>query len=166
MVYRGRAIPVIWRVLEHGSSSVKFVVYQDLLNKAARRLPSDAKVVFLADRGFVDHQLLHYIRQSLGWHYQVRLKSNSWVWRAGKSWQQLKQFHLGQGQALMLHNVNLHKRHSVDGVHLALARENHQGTLWLIVSSEPTTLQTRREYGLRFDIEESFLDDKSNGFSF
>jgi hypothetical protein len=27
-----------------------------------------------------------------------------------------------------------------------------------------TTLQTFREYSLRFDIEESFLDDKSNGF--
>ena len=49
-------------------------------------------------------------------------------------------------------------------MHLALARENQAGQLWLVVSSEPTTLQTFREYGLRFDIEESFLDDKSNGF--
>lgn len=64
----------------------------------------------------------------------------------------------------MLHNVKLHKHHSVDGVNLALARENQQGTLWLIVSSQPTTLQTLQEYGLRFDIEENFLDDKSNGF--
>jgi hypothetical protein len=64
----------------------------------------------------------------------------------------------------MLHNVTLHKHNTVDALHLALARENQQGTLWLIVSSEPTTLQTLREYGLRFNIEESFLDDKSNGF--
>lgn len=99
VVDRGRAIPVIWRVLEHGSSSVKFLVYQDLLNKADRLLPSDTKVVFLAERGFVDHQLLRHVRQILGWHYRVRLKSNSWVRRTGKSWQQLNQFHLGQGQA-------------------------------------------------------------------
>ena len=45
VVYRGRAIPLIWRVLEHGSSSVKFIVYQDLLDKAARLLPSGGKVV-------------------------------------------------------------------------------------------------------------------------
>jgi hypothetical protein len=83
LVYRGRAIPVIWRVLEHGSSSVKFMVYQDLLHKAARLLPSGVKVVLLADRGFGDHQLLRHVRQTLGWHYRVRLKSNSWVWRAG-----------------------------------------------------------------------------------
>lgn len=50
---------------EHGSSSVKFIVYQDLLDKAARLLPSGVKVVFLADRGFVDHQLLRHIRQHL-----------------------------------------------------------------------------------------------------
>lgn len=49
-------------------------------------------------------------------------------------------------------------------VSLALGRECSGGELWAIVSNEPTTLQTFREYGLRFDIEENFLDDKSNGF--
>jgi hypothetical protein len=32
------------------------------------------------------------------------------------------------------------------------------------VSDEPTSVQTFAEYGRRFDIEENFLDDKSNGF--
>ncbi len=65
---------------------------------------------------------------------------------------------------MMLHRVRLHKENSLSGVHLALAREATNGELWLILSSEPTTLQSLREYGLRFDIEENFLDDKSNGF--
>ena len=164
VVYRGRAVPLIWRVFAHGSSSVKFIVYQDLLDKATRLLPVGVKVVFLADRGFVDHQLLRYLRAQLGWHYRIRVKSNAWVYRGGQGWMQLDQFHLGVGQARMLHHVHLHKRHSVAGVHLALARENQTGQLWQVVSSEPTTLHTLREYALRFDIEESFLDDKSNGF--
>jgi hypothetical protein len=33
-----------------------------------------------------------------------------------------------------------------------------------VVSDEPTEAKTFEEYGLRFDIEENFLDDKSNGF--
>ncbi|NJR52959.1 MAG: transposase [Leptolyngbyaceae cyanobacterium CSU_1_3] len=164
VVYRGRAIPVIWRVLKHGSSSVKFVVYQDLLAKAANRLPADVKIVFLADRGFGDYKLMRYLRSELKWHYRIRVKSNHWVWRRGKGWQQLSGFHLNRGESLMLHSVKLFKRHRVDGVYLALARELEQGTLWLIVSSEPTTLQTLQEYGYRFSIEENFLDDKSNGF--
>jgi hypothetical protein len=164
VVYRGRAIPVIWRVIEHGSSSVKFLVYQDLLDQAARLLPQGVKVVFLADRGFGCHQLMGYLRDTLHWQYRIRLKANHWYCRKGKDWQQFGHLPLQPGQALMVHNVKLHKRHSVAGVHLALARENLTGGLWLIVSSEPTTLRTLQEYGLRFDIEESFLDDKSGGF--
>ena len=33
-----------------------------------------------------------------------------------------------------------------------------------MLSDEPTDGKTFEEYGLRFDIEENFLDDKSNGF--
>jgi hypothetical protein len=49
-------------------------------------------------------------------------------------------------------------------VHVALGiyRENQER--WLVVSDQPTSAQTFIEYGWRFDIEEGFLDDKSNGF--
>ncbi|MEM9121557.1 MAG: transposase, partial [Cyanobacteria bacterium P01_F01_bin.56] len=33
------------------------------------------------------------------------------------------------------------------------------------MSDEKTRLQTFQEYGLRFDIEEAFLDDQSNGWN-
>jgi len=33
-----------------------------------------------------------------------------------------------------------------------------------VISDEPTDVQSVEEYGLRFDIEENFLDDKSKGF--
>jgi hypothetical protein len=33
---------------------------------------------------------------------------------------------------------------------------------WLVSSDERTDLKTFAEYGRRFDIEENFLDDKSN----
>jgi hypothetical protein len=35
---------------------------------------------------------------------------------------------------------------------------------FIVVSDEPTDAQTLDEYGLRFDIEESFLDEKSGGY--
>jgi hypothetical protein len=49
-------------------------------------------------------------------------------------------------------------------VHLALAKPHGTKEDWLIVSDQPTALSTFDEYGLRFDIEENFLDDKSSGF--
>jgi hypothetical protein len=46
----GRAIPVGWRVIKHKSSSVKLETYQDLFNRVAKLLPSQPKIVLLADR--------------------------------------------------------------------------------------------------------------------
>ena len=36
--------------------------------------------------------------------------------------------------------------------------------VWAVVSDEPADIHTFDEYGLRFDQEENFLDDKSAGF--
>jgi len=93
----------------------------------------------------------------------VRLKEDSWFWARGQ-WRQLKQVHLARGEALFLHHVKLFKRKSLSNVHLAMARDPVSGQFWAIVSDRPTTLQTLWDYALRFDIEENFLDDKSNGF--
>lgn len=77
---------------------------------------------------------------------------------------QLKQFHLGLGEVALLLGVKITKTVPYGLVNLALARDPISGELWYIISDEPTTLQTFREYSERFDIEENFLDDKSNGF--
>jgi hypothetical protein len=164
VVYRGRAIPVIWRVLEHGSSSVKLAVYQDLLKKAAGFMPPGKKVVFLADRGFGDHQLMDYVRYTLRWEFRIRLKPKCLFHAPGLGWKQFQNYALKPGEALLFQQIRLFKRHPVENVNVVFAREATSGELWLIVSSEPVSLQTLQEYGLRFDIEENFLDDKSNGF--
>jgi hypothetical protein len=51
-------------------------------------------------------------------------------------------------------------------VYLALAHvQTPNGyEVWAIVSDEPTDLLTVDEFGLRFDIVEGLLDDKSAGF--
>jgi hypothetical protein len=54
LIYRGRAIPLVWLTIKHGSSSVKFSFYKDLLLCAKSVLPEKSNVVFLADRGFID----------------------------------------------------------------------------------------------------------------
>ena len=69
-----------------------------------------------------------------------------------------------KGAAHFYHNIRL-LGVTLGPRHLALAQldEPHQDP-WLVVSDEPTDLTTFDEYGLRFDLEENFLDDKSNGF--
>jgi hypothetical protein len=71
---------------------------------------------------------------------------------------------LALGEVVLLQKVTLTKAHALSGLHLALARDPLSHQVWMVVSDEPTTLQTFREYGKRFQIEEELLDEKSNGF--
>ena len=162
VVYRGRAVPVVWEVMEHGSSSVTHAAYAALLDAVPALLPAGVKVVFLADRGFADTELLAHLRR-LGWHFRIRIKATFTVLRPGQPACKVEEFSLAPGRALFLHNVAI-TTEQFGPVSLALARHSSNGEYWYIVSDEPTTLRTFEEYGRRFDIEENFLDDKSNGF--
>lgn len=165
VVYRGRTLPVIWRVMKHSSASVAFEDYRAMLHQAKGRLPTGVKIVLLADRGFIHTEMMKEITTQMGWHYRIRLKSTTWIWRNGKGWSQLHDFHFKRGEALCLHHVRLHKTQSYGPIHLIVGRNNVNGEFWAIASDEITNLQTFQQYGLRFDIEESFLDDQSNGWN-
>jgi hypothetical protein len=162
IIYRGRAVPLIWHVLEHPSSSVAYAVYQGLLDRAATLLPLHCRVVFLADRGFADTSLMQDLHR-LGWHWRIRIKGNFWIYRRGHPRCKVNRIALAAGQARFWQHVTL-TAERYGPVHLALARLAGSPEYWYVVSDEPTDLATLDEYGLRFDIEENFLDDKSNGF--
>lgn len=163
IIYRGRAVPLIWKTIRHGSSTVAFERYRDLLEKAARLLPSRCNVVFLADRGFADTKLMAYLSEELGWHWRIRIKSSFVVYRRDKRRCKISSIKLKRGQARFWHHVYITEKR-FGAVHLALAKPLGTKEDWLIVSDQPTDLSTFDEYGLRFDIEENFLDDKSSGF--
>jgi len=162
VIYRGRAIPIVWQVLEHSSSSVAYEVYRNLLDKVAVLLPLHGRVVFLADRGFADTKLMKDLKR-LGWHWRIRIKSVFYVYRRGHCGCKVSTISLALGQARFWHHVYITAQR-FGPVHLALARPHAGNERWLVVSDEPTDVKTFDEYGLRFDIEENFLDDKSNGF--
>ena len=164
LVYRGRSLPLVWKVLEQGSASVSFANYSDLLPEAARLLPQSSRVVLLADRGFVDVDLMTLATQ-LGWGFTIRCKGSLWVYRAFHPRCKVNRLMPPSGEIRLLHTVQLSQRR-FGPVHLVLAhvRTPNGYEQWSLVSDRPTSLATLDEYALRFDIEESFLDDKSAGF--
>ena len=163
-VHRGRSLPLTWCVLHHPSASVAFSAYEWIITRAASCLPTGVTVVLLADRGFVQTELMRTLTCRLGWRYRIRLKRNSWIWRGRKGWCQLKRYHLNRGQAIGLHPVRLHQGVYYGPVHVIIGRNNANGEFWAVISDEKTTLKTFEEFGLRFDIEEGFLDDPSSGW--
>jgi hypothetical protein len=164
LIYRGRAIPIVWIVLQHGSSSIALEDYQALLDRAAQLLfPYQGQVIFLADRGFADTGLMRYLRK-LGWSFRIRIKESFWIYRPGQRPRKVNCIPLSAGHPLFWHHIQITKERFGE-VHLALGRPiGNSRDRWVVISDEPTSLETFREYGLRFDIEENFLDDKSNGF--
>lgn len=128
----------------------------------SKLLPINVKVIFLADRGFANPELVRYVWK-LKWECRIRIKGNFWIHHLKKGWQTVKQLHLGLGEAKLIHNVKIHKTESkrLTDVYIAAAWESTNKEYWYILSTEPTTIQTFREYGLRFDVEEfqlGFLD--------
>ena len=124
VVYRGRSIPLAWRVLEHNRAAVAFEAYEELLRQSAQYLPTKVNVILLADRGFV-HTRAMKLMQQLGWHYRIRIKSDTRLWRAGSGWCQPTSFHLGRGKALCFHHVRLHRQQKYGPVHVILGRNNY-----------------------------------------
>lgn len=165
LIYRGRAIPVAWRVIAHEGTSVGYSDYEPLLRQTLIALPASAQIVFLTDRGFVHQALFQFVRQHPRCHLRVRAKSSTQVRLADRRVVSLGQLCPPQGHVRLYQNVFVFGDGLIGPVHLALAHSaDKTEEPWLIISDEPTALTTLDEYALRFDIEENFLDDKSNGF--
>ncbi len=123
----------------------------------------DMQVIVLADRGFVHEQLLHYIRTQ-HWHLRLRLMSNTLVHLLDQPVSAVKDLCPPAGESRFFQHVALLGT-AVGPVHLALAcLLDSPDDPWFVASDEPTDAKTLGEYGLRFDIEEGFLDEKSGGF--
>lgn len=164
LIYRGRALPLSWVIWKQQSTMVAFEKYKHILKEAADILPARCRVILLADRGFDDNDLFCAARD-LDWGFRIRLKKSLRVYRASKPTLSVGRLLPPMRQALFLHKVWITDR-QFGPVHLALARVHTRNGEedWAILSDDPTDLRTFDEYGLRFDLEENFLDDKSAGF--
>jgi len=164
VVYRGRTVPIAWTIVAQSSSTVRLWTIQRVLCQAARLLPSDVEIVLLADRGFGDGKFMKYLRENLGWHFRIRIKRSFQFQLAGQ-WHKVSSVHLKPGEAYFTPAISIGKTKPYANVYLAFAHDQQSDEDWVIVSDEPTTLQTFAQYRLRFQVEESFLDLKSGGFN-
>lgn len=158
----GRAVPLVWRVLEHGSATVAFKEYKPLLRKARWLLRHHGNVMLLADRGFANHQLMSWL-QSSGWHYCLRLPSDVLLHGPRRYPTEVTTVYPKLGEAVFYRHVGLWQ----DGHHrcnLVAASPKGVKEPWAVITDEPPSLQTLWQYALRFRVEELFLDSKSGAF--
>lgn len=158
----GRAIPLMWKVMEHKSSTVAFKEYKLILRLAHKLLSNYCDVMLLADRGFANHQLISWLKTSQ-WHYCLRLPCDVYIHGARRHPIELKYLYPPKLEAILYHNVGLW----LDGEcrsNFVLANVRGVKEPWAVITDEDPTLQTLWQYAMRFRIEELFLDSKSGVF--
>jgi len=158
----GRAIPLLWKVMEHKSSTVAFKEYKLMLRLSHQLLSKYPDVMLLADRGFANHQLMNWLKISK-WHYCLRLPCDVTIHGARRHPIELKYLYPQKSEAILYHNVGLW----LDGEcrsNFVLANVKGAKEPWAVITDEEPTLQTLWQYALRFRIEELFLDSKSGAF--
>jgi len=149
--------------VRHASAMVSFATYQAVLNQVRQLLPAARRVTVLADRGFLHEQLIRYA-QHHHWHYRIRMLGSTLVQRPNQPTRTVEQLRPAPGDAHFSHNVTSFGT-ALGPVHLVVAQPlDAPADPWYSASDELTRRQTLDEYGLRFDIEATFLDDKSGGF--
>ena len=179
IVCGGRAVPFLWKVIEHKSSTVKFQEYKLMLKLAHYLLSQYSDVVLLADRGFANHELMTWLKNS-NWHYCLRLPCDVVLHGARRHPIELKYLYPPKCEAVFYHHVGLW----LDGEHrcnIVLANVKGVKEPWAVrgrmpssrrrrrsartrCTDEAPSLQTLWQYGLRFRVEELFLDSKSGVF--
>lgn len=166
LTYRGRAIPLAWRLLRHSSSTVGIKDIRPVLvsvHSLLSHLPQIEEVYIGADRGFMDRELMR-VFIAYGWQWNIRGKGQVYVYDAlGKALGQIRQQLSQHGTPVFLKDVYL-TRARFGPVHLAAIHPPGAREPWFIVSGQPCGPQTFDEYAGRFQIEEGFLDLKSGGF--
>lgn len=162
VVYARRAIPLVWKTLDHNSASVAFGIYEPLLDELAEHLPEGADFIFLADRGFGCRELLRSLVKR-GWRFRIRIKGNLHL--HGKNRRSLvpSSVDVQRGWAHLWPSVSFGDVH---GLSLAVLDPFGSREKWYIIGDE-NGIDTNvfAEYAERFCIEEGFLDEKSNGFN-
>jgi hypothetical protein len=64
---------------------VRLWTIQRVLRQAAKVMPEGTTVVLLADRGFADGKLMKYLKETLVWHFRIRIK-RSFQFQLSGSW--------------------------------------------------------------------------------
>jgi hypothetical protein len=161
-----RAIPLGWVVLE-GKGLTQVENLKTMLQQVAAFLSTRVKrVVFLADRGFRDCDWAH-LCQELGWHYDIRLASNTYITLADGRQLPVDQLGVQPGQCRFFQNVKVTQDEKLQG-HLSVTwtpgKRGEKMELVAIISDRPAKQARLDEYARRMRIEESFRDDQSGGF--
>ena len=166
VICHGRAVPLLWKALDHPSASVSAEVVIALLERANRLLSEFGAITMLADRAFPSAELLGWFEGRPRWRYLMRLRADTWIQgTAAPMGCEVRHLRLTRGHCRGFRDVQLW----ADGRQRANLLLAHPSGIavdepWYLVSNLDPTLELAWTYGQRFCCEQLFRDQKSGIF--
>jgi len=158
----GRALPLGW-VKVGGKGTSQLSEQQALLSWLAQCLPRNVEVYIVADREFRSIFLADFIKQQ-GWHFILRINSNTQVELAGE-WKAAAELAKKNQSRLYTQLKVTRYRHADKRVNLAAIWHSNEAEPWLLISDLKDSKLIESIYAQRFWIEEMFSDEKSRGLN-
>ncbi len=158
----GRAIPLIWRTVEKGAlKDNRNAIEDSVLERLRETVPEGVTVTVVADRGFMDTQLMEAMRDLWRFDYIIRLRGNVLVTASDGTAQPAAKWVGRNGQARTLRNASLTaKGFPVPTVVCKHAKGMEEP--WVLAASAPhaTPAELLKYYAKRWGIESYFRDTK------
>lgn len=172
IVFKGRSLPICWascrkNVYEGHRSRNSFE--ESLLLILRGMIPTQVKIILLADRGFGRCELARFCRKH-GLSYIIRIKANVCV-RSAEFTGKLIDYPVEKGICKLLTQVAYRRHHSLrQNIVIRWVRglPKHRDACWFLMTdlqADPEAIS--KLYGQRMTIEELFRDlkNKRNGWS-
>jgi hypothetical protein len=163
VVYKGRALPLAWRVRQAPKGHFPEELHIALVTLISELIPTGAQVVLLGDGEFDGTQLQQTLQQA-GWSYACRTATSTVATWAGETFRlDALGACLKPGRLIELKEVHYTREAYGPIMVLCCWAKGYQEPLYL-VSNMATAEEACRLYEKRFRIETFFSDQKSRGF--
>jgi hypothetical protein len=161
--YKKRAIPVAGVCYPHDSPPVPMPeLIAGLLREAALDVPEGTEVTVLLDRGLTWPETLDVCTE-LGWHFVARIQGSTRVRDEDRREQAAEELVPRPGRR-WFGRGDVFKKAGWRSCSITAVWDRGCAEPWLLVSDRPCGEQRCRTYAKRFWTEESFRDEKGQGF--
>jgi hypothetical protein len=163
LAYRKRAWPLAWACYQRRPRGGPAALVRRLLERAAAALPAPTRIVVLADRGLAWPSLVDLCTRH-GWSYLVRLQGQTRVRWADGSMRAVRQLCPRAGAPAWCGTADVFKKAGWRTGQVIAWWPRGQREPWLLLTDQSACAGRWRQYARRMWIEESFRDEKSQGF--
>ena len=163
----GRTTPLIWLTVSKDALKDRRNEYEDaVLWRLSEVLPEGVKVTILADRGFGDHKLFHFLDHELRFGYVIWFRGNIHVTDAKGETRPSAQWVGAGGRARTLRHACVTASQPYEVGTVVCVHEKGMKEPWSLAASDPQAKSRTliNHYAKRWTIEPSFRDTKDLRF--